>query len=124
MSGDQFFRRLSLLHPIFERGHGVKLGESRTSAAVMNPWDKKQPKEVFRLFASAYHLDHTLVVANRRRRHDGAIGPTMPHENLTAPRLAGTQIDRGRVVDSPRPGERAWNCSRNRTASNNSFAYP
>jgi hypothetical protein len=35
-ASDQFVGRLALLHPIFERRHGVKLGETGTSAAVVN----------------------------------------------------------------------------------------
>src|SRR5215469_11414109 len=71
----------------------------------MNSRYEKQSKEVFRLLAASHELHYALVVANRRRGHDCAVGPTVPHENLAASRLHSTQIKRGRVIYSSSPAE-------------------
>ena len=85
--------------PRARRSQSVKLGEPRTSPAVMNPRNQKQAEEVFRLLPASHPRGHTLIVANRRCCHDGAIGQAMPHKNLAASRLQRAQIKRRRVVD-------------------------
>src|SRR5215470_17025967 len=71
----------------------------------MNSGYEKQSKEVFGLPAASHELHYALVVANRRRGHDCAVGPTVPHENLAASRLHSAQVKRGRVIDSSGPSE-------------------
>jgi len=40
-AGDELFGQLSLLHPIFQRGKGVKIGKTRASSAVMYSRNEK-----------------------------------------------------------------------------------
>src|SRR5262249_34542360 len=97
-AGNELFGRLSLFHPVFQRSERIELGEPWTAATVMNARNKKKPEELFGLLAAAHELHYALVVADRRRRHDRAIGPAMPHENLAAFRFQGAQIEGGCVV--------------------------
>jgi len=41
VAGDQFFGQLSLLHPVFQRGKGIKIGKARSSSAVMYSGNEK-----------------------------------------------------------------------------------
>ena len=41
VAGDQLFGELSLLHPIFQRSKGVKIGKARASSAVMYSGNEK-----------------------------------------------------------------------------------
>src|SRR6516165_3202461 len=99
-AGDQLFRHLSLFHPIFERGEGIEVRKPRTSAAVMNPGNEKQPKEVLGLLAVAHELHHAFVIADRRSCHDRPIGPAVPHENLPTTSFERAQVNGSRVISS------------------------
>src|SRR6516162_3937070 len=105
-TGKQPIWSLSLLHPVLQRSESVEICEPGTPAAVMNSRNEKQAEEVFCLLATSHVLHHIFVIANRRRRHNGAIGPAMPQENLPISRFECPQVDRGRVIDSSRPIER------------------
>src|SRR6516162_3905093 len=105
-TGKQPCRSLSLLHPVLQRSESVEICEPGTSAAVMNSRNEKQAEEVFCWFATSHVLHHIFVIANRRRRHNGAIGPAMPQENLPITRFKCPQVYRRCVINSSRPIER------------------
>src|SRR5215469_1965575 len=106
-AGDQFFGCRCSLHPVLQGGKCIEFSEPRTSSAVVNSRNEKEPEEVFGLLAPADKFHHALVVTDRRRRHNRAIGPPMPQKNFSASFFEGTQVNSGRIIDSSCPSERS-----------------
>src|SRR6516162_4105848 len=92
-SGNQFVRRLAFFHPVFECAESVELFEPGASATMMDAGNEKQPKEILGLVSAAHEFPHPLVVADRRGRHDRAVGPSVPHEHFATARLEGAQVE-------------------------------